>query len=120
MSGRGRDSGRTSSRLRNNNGNNGDNGNKTEKVEFIPHCARKTQGTIHDAVKKQIIHDIGSKCECGNNPAESIENKIKHSTKEDSWKHLKFTEATFVNKNSPTEMELMDHKEFVKERNKQF
>ena len=101
----GRGSGRTSSRSRNNNGNSDSdsNDNKTEKVEFTPHCAGKMQGTAHDTVKKQIIHNIGSKCECRNDLVESIENKVKHNTKEELWTHLKFTEATFVNKNEPTE-----------------
>ena len=113
-----RSSGRTSSRPRNNNRNN--NSNKTEKVEFTPHCAGKTQGTTHDTVKKQIIHDIGSKCELGNDPAESIENNNQHKTKEDPWKHLGFADSTFVDKKNPTQLEPVDHTEFVKERNEQF
>ena len=56
----------------------------------------KTQGATHDTVKKQIIHDIGGKCEHGNNPAESIKNENEHETKEASWAHLKFKEATFA------------------------
>ena len=117
---RGRGSGRTSSRSRTNDGSGNGNSNKTEKVEFTPHCAGKTQGTTHDTVKKQIIHDIGGKHKCGNNSAESIKNENEHRTKEASWKHLKFKEATFVDNKTPMQMGLVEHKEFVKERNEQF
>ena len=112
----GRGSGRTSSRSRNNNGSNDDNDHKTEKVEFTPHCAGKTQGATCDTVKKQIIHDIRGKCKCGNNLAELIENEIKHKTKEALCQHFKFDWVTFNDKSKPTELELLDCEEFVKEK----
>ena len=101
------------SKPRNNNGN---NDSKTEKLEFAPHHAGKTQGTTHDTVKKQIIHNIGSNHKFGNNPAELIENDD-HETKEALWKHSGFANVTFVDKNKPTQLELVDCTEFVKERN---
>ena len=71
-------------------------------------------------MKKQIVHDIRGKCKFGNDLAESLETEVEHKTKEASWKHLNFSVVTMAKPDSPTQMETVDHTEFVKEQNERF
>ena len=73
-----------------------------------------------DTVKKQIAHDIRSKCKFGNDLAESSETETQHQKKEDLWMHLGFDEATIADGENPTQLELVDCTEFTKDRNKRF
>ena len=114
----GRGSGRSSYRSRGNN-NNGSN-NENEKIEFTPHYAGKAQGATCDTVKKQIVHEIRGKCECGNDLAESLDDDEKISAKEELWKKLGFAEETIVDENKPTQLELVRHTEFIKNQNERF
>ena len=97
--------------------NNDGDSSEPKKVEFIPHCTGETQGAMHDTVKKQITHNIRSECKFGIDPAESIKKNLQHKSKEDSWKHLGSKEVSIVNSAKPTKLELVDHMEFMKERN---
>ena len=45
---------------------------------------------------------------------------MEHQTKEDLWKHLKFTVMTVKDEVNPTQMELVECTEFAKERNERF
>ena len=112
-----RDSGRTLGRSQN---NSSDNNTEPDEIEFTPHHTGKNQGTTCDTMKKQITHDIRGKCKFGNDLAESLESGTRHKNKEDSWNHLGMDAATMAKQDSPMQVELIDHTEFVKERNERF
>ena len=88
-------------------------------MEFT-HCAGEMQGAIHDATKKQIVHDTRSKCEFGNDLAESLEKNEQHKDEETLWQCLGLAEVTFTDEKNPTQLEMMDHTKFSKERNEKF
>ena len=114
---KGRGSGGTSHRKQNNNKTTND---EDEKVEFTPHCAGKRQGATHDTVKKKIMHEIRQKCKCGNNLAESLEKGTKHGDKNALFTSLGFKPTPFTDASEPTPIELMEHTECAKEKNKRF
>ena len=85
-----------------------------------PHCTGKNQGATCNTVKKQITHDIGEKHKFGNNSSESLENGTRHKNEEDSWSHPGLDVATIATASGPTQVELIEHTEFVKDRNETF
>ena len=110
-------SGRTSNQKHNDNKSTND---KDEKVEFTPHCAGKKQGATHDTVKKKIMHDIGQKHKCGNDPAESLETGNKCDDEDALFTKLGFKPTTFKDDNNPTQIELTECTEHAKEKNERF
>ena len=89
-------------------------------MEFTPHHAGKKQGTMHDTVKKKIIHEIRQKCKHGNDLAASLETGNEHADKDALFAHSGFTATGFKDSGNPTEIELTECTECVKEKNERF
>ena len=84
-------------------------------MQFTPYYAGKQQGATYDTVKDYIVQQIQKTYKYGNDIAVAIDEDKDFADRDELGTHAQIVLATLGK--TPTESELIDYKEAVRERN---